>query len=79
MYFVTLSKQKLKTFASIRKPISITVKSKEKLITADIDLVVIEIGNLFQYELTTVPLSLSKLDGSLNKSPKVYYLLSLRK
>ena len=37
-FFDTLSKQKLKTFASIRNPISITVKSKEKSITADRDL-----------------------------------------
>ena len=88
-FFDTLSKQKLKTFASIRKPISITVKSKEKSITVDRDLFArlviivksreVDIRNLFQYELTTVPLSLSKLDGSLNKSPKSLLLAEFEK
>ena len=88
-FFDTLSKQKLKTFASIRKPVSITVNSKEKSITADRDLFArsvitaksreVDIRYLFQYELTTVPLSLSKLDGSLNKSPKSLLLAELEK
>ena len=79
----------MKTFASIRKPISITVKSKEKSITTDRDLFArlvviaksreIDIRNLFQYELTTVPLSLLKLDDSLNKSLKSLLLAELEK
>ena len=88
-FFETLSKQKLKTFASIRKPISITVKSKEKSITADRNLFArlviiaksrdVDLRNLFQYELTAVPLSLSKLNGSLNRSPKSLLLTELEK
>ena len=85
----TLAKQQLKTFSSVRKPLRVTVKSKEKSIVVDRDLLArivtiaksreVDLGNLFQCELTTVPLSTAKLDGSLNKTAKSVLLHQLEK
>ena len=87
-FFDTLSKLQLKTFADLKKPFKGTTKdSKAYSIKADRDLfsrlVVIarrreiDLENIFTYELASVPFSLAKLDGSLNKTAKSKLLQEL--
>ena len=72
-------KLQLKTFADLKKPFKETTKNnKTYSIKADRDLfsrlVVIarrreiDLENIFTYELASVPLSLARLHGSLNKT-----------
>ena len=81
-FFDTLSKLQLKTLADLKKPFKGTTKdNKTYSIKADRDLfsgpVVIarqrekDLENIFTYELASVPLSLARLDSSLNKTAGV--------
>ena len=87
-FFDTLSKLQLKTFADLKKPFKGTTKdNKTYSIKADRDLfsrlVVIarrreiDLENIFTYELASVPLSLARLDGPLNKTAKSKLLQEL--
>ena len=88
--FDTLSKLQLKTFADLKKPFKGTTKdNKTCSIKGDRDLfsrlVVIarrreiDLENILTYELVSVPLSLARLDGSLNKTAKSKLLQELER
>ena len=86
----TFSELQLKTFSDLKKPSKGTTKdNKTYSIKADRDLfsrlVVIarrreiDLENIFTYELASVPLSLVRLDGSLNKTAKSKLLQELER
>ena len=76
-----ITKMKLKTFASLSEPLK-SEKSKEKQIVIDADRQLwnrltiasksrdIDFKDVLSYELSSVPLSLSSLDGFLRKPNK---------
>ncbi|MES9879525.1 MAG: hypothetical protein ABW185_01435 [Sedimenticola sp.] len=89
-FFETLPNLKLKTFSSLcQKAVVKTGNDKKMSLDTDRDLfsrliVVsktrdVDLQGLFQYELSAVPLSLAKPDGSLNKSTKSTLLHELEK
>ena len=77
---------KLKTFASLSKPLT-SAKGKEKQIVINADrrfwnrLTIasksqdIDFKDVLSYELSSAPLSLSTLDGSLRKPTKLFYYM----
>ena len=84
-FWAPVTKMKLKTFASLSKPLK-SAKSKEKQIVINADrhlwnrLAIasksqdIDFKDVLSYELSSVPLSLSTLDGSLRKPNKAVLL-----
>ena len=86
----TLSKLQLKTFADLKKPFKGTTKdNKTYSIKADRDLFSrlaviarrreIDLEKIFTDELASVPLSLARFDGSLNKTAKSKLLQELER
>ena len=84
-FWIPITKMKLKTFASLSKPLK-SAKNKEKQIVINADRQLwnrlaivsksrdIDFKDVLSYELSSVPLSLSTLYGSLRKPNKAVLL-----
>ena len=90
-FYKAVTRNDLKTFASLEKRSKAMSKSKQKLLNVNVDkqlfgrlLVIskdkdVDVEELFSYELSSVPLSLFNFDGSMVKCNKSKLLEELEK
>ena len=90
-FFNTMTKTKLKIFATVVKKVSVSESNEKPILSVNAAwqlfgrLVVvaksrdIDLKNVLQHELSNVPLSLKKPDGTLNKGTKSKHMAELEK